>query len=308
MISLVKNIVATLAYYDVMNYPLTAFEVWKHFLSLEADISTQEVTIGSVRETLQMLVKEDRIGSDRGFYFLQGRDCLVDVRLSHGKVSVERLKRVRSLVFWMRFFPFVRMIGVTGSLAMEQSDASSDWDLLIVLKKGRIFTGRVIVTVMLHIFGKRRHRKKTKNRACLNYWITDDSLEIGLKDVYSAHEYRFLLPFFGWETYRKFEIANRWIVRYEPQFSLSESPPNFLVRDVPMISRVRRFLENLLDFDRLEQCLERVQKKKISKNPLSALPGGYIEASENALVFLPRPRGPKVFELFRSRLSRIRVL
>lgn len=306
MIHLVKNIIATLAYYDVMKYPLTAFEVWRHFLALEADISAKEVTIGSVRETLHMLVKEGRIGSDRGFYFLKGREHLVDIRLSHGKVSVERLKRVHSLVFWMRFFPFVRMIGVTGSLAMEQSDASSDWDLLIVLKKGRIFTGRAIVTALLHVFGKRRHHGKTKNRACLNYWITDGSLEIGLKDAYSAHEYRFLLPFFGWETYRKFEIANRWIVRYEPQYSLSELPTNFLCSDSAISFRIRGFLEKLLDSNQLEQLLARMQKKKIASNPLSALPGGYIESSEHALVFLPKPRGPKVFELFRNRLSDIR--
>ncbi len=307
MILLTKNIIATLAYYDVMGYPLTAFEVWKHFLAVENEVSREQVTFPLVHETISMLVKEGRIRQDRGFYFLPDRTGLVDHRLADGKVSVTRLKRVKRLAGLLRFLPFVRMIGATGSLAMEKGERDSDWDLLIVLKKDFIFTGRAIVTLFLQCIGKRRHGKKTKNRACLNYFITDESLEIGTKDLYSAHEYRFLIPLFGWDIYRKFEMTNRWIVRFQPQFFLTEKPPLFLSHDSSLANRCRAVLESIFAQRILESKLRTWQQKKISRNPLSKLEASYIEATDRALIFLPKPRGPKTFVAFRNRLAALRL-
>lgn len=307
MILLTKNIIATLAYYDVMEYPLTVFEAWKHFLAVENEVDRDQVTLASVHEVLSMLVREGRVHMDRGFYFLPDRVGLVDRRLAEGKVSVSRLRRVQRLVWILRFLPFIRMIGVTGSLAMEKGERDSDWDLLIVLKKDRIFTGRAIVTLFLHIIGKRRHGRKTRNRACLNYFLTDESLEIGTKDLYSAHEYRFLIPFFGWPTYRKFEMTNRWIVRFQPQFFLTEKPSLFLVPDGRKARACREFFERVLGRDVIEKYLRRWQQQKIANNPLSKLEASHIEATNRALIFLPRPRGPKTFVAFRDRLAALRL-
>ncbi len=307
MILLTKNIIATLAYYDVMGYPLTAFEVWKHFLAVENEVGREAVTLSAVSEAITMLVKDGRIRQDRGFYFLPDRNGLVEQRLSEGKVSVARLKRVRRLAGFLRFLPFVRMIGATGSLAMEKGEKDSDWDLLIVLRKDFIFTGRAIVTLFLQCIGKRRHGRKTKNRACLNYFLTDESLEIGTKDLYSAHEYRFLIPLFGWETYRKFEMTNRWIVRFQPQFSLTEKPSFFLVADSRLAAGCRSFFEWVFGHIFLERHLRSWQQKKIWRNPLSKLEASYIEATDRALIFLPKPRGPRTFVAFRDRLADLRL-
>lgn len=307
MILLTKNIIATLAYYDVMGYPMTSFEVWKHFLAVENEVGREEVTLSAVSEAITMLVKDGRVRQDRGFYFLPDRNGLVEQRLSEGKVSVARLKRVRRLAGLLRFLPFVRMIGATGSLAMEKGEKDSDWDLLIVLRKDFIFTGRAIVTLFLQCIGKRRHGKKTKNRACLNYFLTDESLEIGTKDLYSAHEYRFLIPLFGWDTYRKFEMTNRWIVRFQPQFSLTEKPSFFLIADSRLAARCRAFLEWIFGHVFLETYLRSWQQKKIWRNPLSKLEASYIEATDRALIFLPKPRGPRTFVAFRDRLADLRL-
>jgi predicted nucleotidyltransferase len=307
MILLTKNIIATLAYYDVMEYPLTAFEVWKHFLAVENEVPREEVTLPAIVEALSMLVREGRVKEDRGFYFLPDRTGLVDRRLSEGKVSIARLRRLRHLVVWLRFLPFVRMIGVTGSLAMEKGEAESDWDLLVVLRRNFIFTGRAVITLFLHLIGKRRHGEKTRNRACLNYFITDESLEIGTKDVYSAHEYRFLIPLSGWSVYRKFEMSNRWIVRFQPQFFLTEKPSLLLVRESAFASLCRSVSEHILSWGWMERVLRTWQQQKIAANPLSSLPQSYIEATDRALIFLPKPRGPKIFTSFRNRFASLRL-
>jgi hypothetical protein len=48
--------------------------------------------------------------------------------------------------------------------------------------------------------------------------------------------------------------------------------------------------------------LKKWQIEKIQQNPNTHLSGSYIEATDEALVFLPKPRGPKVFTEFKKRL------
>jgi hypothetical protein len=102
-------------------------------------------------------------------------------------------------------------------------------------------------------------------------------------------------------------MSNRWIVRFQPQFFLSEKPSLLLVRENAFASRCRFILERILSWRWLERVLRTWQQQKIAANPLSSLPESYIEASDRALIFLPKPRGPKTFVAFRDRLATLRL-
>jgi hypothetical protein len=306
MVSLTRLIRATIAYADVFDMPLTGFEVWKHLLIPDGDGEERwqpKYRIGEVMRTLAEEVAAGHLGQRDGFYFLPGRDGLPLERIREDKVSVARLKRVRSLVALLRFVPFVRMVGVTGSLAIKRSGKESDWDLFLVLKSGFIFTGRTFVTGFLQLIGKRRHGRKVKDRACLNYFVTESGLEIRTKDLFSAHEYRFLIPFFGYRTFESFERKNRWMARFKADALPTMVAPLWLVPDAPLAVLFRRTLESVFGRPTFENFLARLQKEKIRRNPKTALPGSRIEADERSLVFLPDPRGPKVFEQWKKRLG-----
>ncbi len=163
--------------------------------------------------------------------------------------------------------------------------------------------GRTVLTGFLHLIGKRRHGRKISNRACLNYFVTDDNLEITTKDLYSAHEYRHLIPLLSFPLFQIFELKNRWIKKYQPNFSLTALPNLWLVREGARAKRIRNAIEWGLDFFEREKWLGSWQKKKIARNPKTHMEGSLIEATDRALVFLPRPRGPIVFEEFKKRLS-----
>jgi hypothetical protein len=244
-----------------------------------------------------------RIAEKNGFYFLLGREALVERRIQSEKLSVEKLKGMRRLARILQYVPYVRMIGATGSLAMKHGARGSDWDMFVVLRSRRIWMGRTVLTSFLHLIGKRRHGRQVNNRACLNYFVTEDNLEIATKDLYSAHEYRFLIPLFSFSLFQIFELKNRWIKGYQPNFSLTVLPNRWLVHDGTRVQQTRNFLERCLDSCRLETWLGTWQKKKIARNPKTHLDGSLIEATDRALVFLPRPRGPMVFEKFKERLS-----
>ncbi len=300
-----KNIVATVTYYDVLDFPLTAFEVWKHLLEYDRTEHTETapVTLPVVWQLLHSEHLSAKIAEQDGFYFLKGREALVPARISREKLSVRKLKGMRRLARVLAYVPYVRMIGATGSLAMKNGEQGSDWDMFVVLRAGKIWMGRTVLTLFLHAIGKRRHGRKINDRACLNYFVTDENLEIATKDLFSAHEYRFLIPLLSFPLFQIFEIKNRWIKHYKPNFALTLLPCLWLVRETTRAQRVRTALERILNMLTLEPWLASWQKEKIARNPKTFLEGSLIEASDQSLVFLPRPRGPRVFQAFKERLS-----
>lgn len=298
-----RNITATVTYYDVMDFPLTSFEIWKHLIEHDRQAtSVLAVSLYDVWDILHSEQLRDKVAEKNGLYFLPGREALVESRIRREKLSVQKLKRMRRLIGLLSFVPYLRMIGATGSLSMKHGERGSDWDMFVVLRSGRIWMGRTLLTLFLHAIGKRRHDSKINNRACLNYYVTDDNLEIATKDLYSAHEYRYLIPMLSFGMFQIFELKNRWIKNYKPNFSLTTLSSLWTKEASPSTLWVRDFLEKTIDTLDLEGWLRSWQKKKIERNPKTHLEGSLVQANDRALVFLPSPRGPRVYEQFKERL------
>ncbi|HPN54925.1 MAG TPA: hypothetical protein PLB52_03275 [Candidatus Moranbacteria bacterium] len=305
-----KHILATIIYYDGFDYPLTAFEIWKHMIRTDyADDKKTEMRI-SLAEVMKQLKDEGLvyyIDNQNGFYFLKGRKNLVEKRIARNKISMGKMKNLRKAVWLLRCVPFVRMVGITGALAMKNAKLKSDLDLLVVLKKGKIWTGRTLVTFFLHILKKRRHGQKIADRVCLNFFITDESLEIITKDLYSASEYMFLFPLFGFENFQRFQIKNSWIKSIKPNYAITEIPPLKIITDSVFSRNLRNFGEKILSFRWIEKTLKKAERKKIMQNPKTHQEGSLIYANDDALVFLPDPHGPKVFEEFKKKVGDLSI-
>lgn len=308
MLPLHRMILETVVYYDVFDYPLTEFEVWQLLLASDGEgESVKPVRFRDVLETLDGSFLSKRLGRYRGFVFVRGRDRLVSLRIARQKRADESMWRARRVAWIMRFFPFVRMAGLTGSLSMKNADSESDWDFFLVIEAGHIWTGRAVATALLHVLGLRRHGKKVARRACLNFWVTTDSLEIRLKDIFSSSEYLFLVPILDNGTFEKFQKANAWMRRFRPHFECARLSHQYQVFDTNVSRRIRSSLECALSHSRLESFLRTLQQKKIASNPKTRSPEGIIDATDTRLVFLPHPRGPKIFEAFRRRLSDVEI-
>jgi predicted nucleotidyltransferase len=305
-----KNILATLVYYDVLDYPLTAFEIWKYLFRSNREEENSKREKGNALDVLNCLEQDNLkkfIEEYRGFYFLKGRKKLAERRIENNKISEEKLKIIQKVVCFLRFVPFVRMIAVTGRVAMKNARKESDLDLLIVLKYGHIFTGRLLVTLLVHILGKRRYGNKIKNRICLNYFITTESLEISNQDLFSSSEYFFMRPIFGFKVFRKFQIKNSWIGNYHPNFSIPELADNCLIKDNYFSKKIRKTGELIFGNEFVENILKRWQLKRINKDPRTYQAGSMVKADEKELIFLPEPKGPDIFEKFQKKLEELRA-
>ncbi len=298
-----KFVLATIVYYDTLEYPMTAFEMWKHLLIPDGVTNIPKASLRAIEQTLESLQSRGSVEQHHGFWVLPRRGKLVLDRIQREKRAVEKIKRAVKLIRRCSWIPFIRMIALTGSLSMKQGDRLSDWDLLVVMKSGAIWTGRFLLTFWLTILGQRRHGQHITDRACLNCYLADSALEVPLKDVFSSHEYRFMYPVTGEDTFRSFELANRWMARYRPHFLPTTVPSLFLTSPQRWVGISQSVLEQLFTHRWLEKYLGQYQRQRIEQNPKTQISGGFILANDEALVFLPEPKGPKVFDRFKESLS-----
>ncbi len=314
--NLSKYVLTTLAYYDALDYPMTAFEIWKYLTRMEPiETGEEKMTLANVIKELEGDKLRRFICTSEGFYFLRGRENLVKQRLERNKIAEKKLKIAIKIAKILRFVPFVRMVAVSGRLAMKNTEKKSDLDFLIVLKNRKIFTGRLLVTLTVHLLGKRRYGTKIEDRACLNHFLNKKYLEINLKDdfsepeyFFSASEYYFLLPLFGSKTFQKFREKNIWMKKYKVNYGIFEESNLKFVEDFCPAKIIRKIGEKIFQADFIEERLKKWQMERIAKDPRTHRAGSVIIANDKKMVFLPEPQGVKTYEKFCKKLSELSLL
>src|SRR4030042_1176079 len=223
-----KSAIKTLAYYQVLGqYPLTALELYR-YLHKESD----EQILLSFYNFLKLLEQSPAINKtvDRknGFYFLKNNERFYHQRIFRQKVAIAKWKRTRRIALLLAACPFLRGLLVSGSLAFGNTKRQSDIDLLIITEKGRIWTGRTFLSLLLQIIGQRRHDQVIENKICLNHYIAQNSLAVSLQNISNAHLYSHLIPLINYQNFWLFQEQNSWIARL--LFSYPQSKQNCLRR------------------------------------------------------------------------------
>ena len=230
-----KAIVSTLSYFDIFNYPLTLMELWK-WLYVE-DNSLKEISIDDVLKRLDnSSVMKERIGSKNSFYFLKGRQDIVDVRAKRYGLAERKFHKALRVIKILRFMPFVKMIAVCNTLAYNNSRRQGDIDLFVVTKRRRVWQTRFWIAGFLTLFRLRPKPGKTQDTICPTFFVDEDSLDfekLALEnDIYFSYWVKQLVPVYDEGVYNKFINANLWA---------KKKLPNCL----PISPTSRRFLERV---------------------------------------------------------------
>jgi len=314
-IILKKQILSTVVYYNELDYPLTAFEVWKYRTAISNLPTGRQVSNGgevTILEIINLLESEGMkkwIESWRGFYFLNGQKKLAHSRIERNKVAVVKLKKINRIISWLRLAPFVRMIAVTGRLAMKNTENKSDLDLLVVLKSGRIWIGRTLVTAFLHLAGKRRYAGKIKDRVCLNHFMTEDALDLENERkslavaLFSAGEYYFSRALFGQDVFFQFQTNNGWIEKFHPNFQPARSGGAWSFENSGFLAGLKKVGEIFFDLNWLEKQLGAWERVRIERKSKTHQAGSFVEANDEHLIFLPKPQGEEILERFMIRIE-----
>lgn len=313
MTPLEKTILATVSYYDIFDYPLTGFEIWRYLIcakdfkgsdfkaglprhSFESAGSPRYSVIATAGDVFSALHESEllktHIGHNFGFYYLLGRERIVEKRLWRKKLADQKWKKLKRVFKILALVPYVRGIFVSGSLAMENSKDDSDVDIIVVAKSGRIWTVRTLMTLLTFMLGVRRHGEKTKDRICLNHYIIDESLRIPFESLYNAESYVHLLNVYveDAEIFRRFQEENIWLRKYIINYQSTELHSARAVRKNKFFLVLVRISEAVLGSvagDRLEKIFSAVESKRIQRDPLYLKAGGRITIDNTQLEFHP---------------------
>ncbi len=136
-------------------------------------------------------------------------------RLSRQSISRRKLKRALPFLKILALPPFIRMIGISGSLSMLNCRKTDDVDIFVVTSKNLLFTAR-FWTILLAVLMRKR---QGPDSVCLNLFMTETDMAAPLekRTAYVAHEILQMKPVFSKNnTYGRFITSNAWIYRFFP--------------------------------------------------------------------------------------------
>lgn len=286
-----KAVLKTLAYYDVFDFPLKAWEIHKWLIGKKASLQ-------QVQKALEKLLKKEKIGLSKGYYFLISRKKVVKKRLEKEVVSEKHLKTAKYFGLLFRLIPWVKLVGISGSLSMMGSAKTDDIDLFIITSTNRIWVTRLCLIFLTELTGLRRKRREkllsATGKICINLILEESNLAQYKKNIYLAHEVLQMRPLWQKdEVYTNFLHSNDWAFNYLPNWRSNiksqklklKNPENYIKKEeVGLLNHLEKLAETL--------------QRKIMESP-----SGAERIESGALYFHPEDKGKKILEEYKKRIS-----
>ncbi|WP_420631045.1 hypothetical protein [Candidatus Leptofilum sp.] len=249
----------TLSYVDVFDYPLTAAEIHRY---LDGVLATLE----DVRQMLTSSpVLATQISCLHGFYCLAGREAVVALRQTRQQTSQKLWGEARRYGSLIAQLPFVRMVAVTGSLAMSNVAKEADIDYFIVTENGRLWLARAFIIGMV------RWAARRDILLCPNYFVSESALVFSERTIYTAREIAQMVPISGLPIYQCLRQQNQWVFQFLPNaggppqaMSAKFQPKQWLqtVSELPLRSPLGTWLEQWEQARKIEKL---TQEQNISE-------------------------------------------
>jgi len=197
-------ILETVLYSDLFDYPLTYAEIAHYLIRVDADVEAVCACLASPRFLNGHLQQID------GLVYAGRRESIVERRRARRAPSGRLWMRARRFARLLALLPFVRMVAVTGALAMNNSTSDDDIDVLIITAPRRVWLARLFA-VGLVLVGK-----LFGDTLCPNYIIGEDALALERHDLFVAHEFVQMVPLYGLDVYDAMRRANTWVHAFMP--------------------------------------------------------------------------------------------
>lgn len=276
----------TLVYADIFDYPLKAWEAHKWLIGRQASLK-------QVEKALHKLIQKSVVKNQGDYFFISSKRGVVNKRILKEKVSRNHWQKTFWVGQMLRVVPWVKLVGVSGSLAISSSKNIDDIDLFIITAPNRLWLSRLMTTACCQILGLRRKRGELKGvggKLCLNLFVDESQLKQERHNLYMAREVLQMKAL--WQrggVYQKYLEENSWAFRFLPNWSTSQ------IQNLKSKSQKRGL--KLKIFDELEDLAKWLQLKIMGK------PSGAERIKEGALYFHPQDAGPQILESYRAKLK-----
>lgn len=283
MTELEQALVRTLAFFDIFNYPLTMVEIWMWLNTNHTQINTNnsridtnntrinhEYRVSDIDAALSRMT--DKVESKNGFYFLKGREAIIEERLRRYGFAEDKFQRAIKFIKIFRFIPFIKTIAICNTLAYSNSAQSGDIDLFVIAKKNRLWLTRFLVVGFLKLLKVRPTEENKEDTIDTTFFLSDEDLnikELQLQnpDTYLIYWINQVVPIYDINnTYQKFQSANGWIKECLPNTYGYQLNDRRLVSQNWFTKIISWKLKLLLDWQFWENMVKKYQLKVLPRS------------------------------------------
>lgn len=202
-------ILKVLHYYAIFKHPLKAEEL-KQFIQIKSNCESLDTAIHE-------LIDAKKIFQLDNFYSTQNDASFVAKRMNGEIKAATLMPKAMRCGKLIAKFPFVRFVGISGSLSKGYADEKTDFDFFIITAKNRLWIARTF----LHLFKKFTFLFNKEKYFCMNYFVDETQMEIEDKNIFVQLELATLVPVYNQAYYEQFTQCNQWVLNNMPQFEFN---------------------------------------------------------------------------------------
>lgn len=220
------KVIATLAYSNQFEYPLSETEILHRLVSASVlvgegwsgSVRSETITLTKVTATLNELLQLGVVVTNGTFWALTGVEKSFRSRISRTRQTQQKQPAIVVLSQMLHRIPGVEGIAITGSVAVHNATATDDIDVLVITKPHHLWLTRLLVLTMTMVTGHRVRLHQTVGNAwCFNLWLESDHLAVPKfkRTLYEAYEV--LQAKFIWAKpgiRREWLAANAWVAEF----------------------------------------------------------------------------------------------
>ncbi len=218
------GLIRVLKYYAFFHYAATADDIHVAYPYKVSKSQLEAILIEAVKEERILTRKVDTTS----YYTLPSHGISLHEVERKVETTKQKLENVSLFLSCVRYIAPVSLIGLSGSLAMQNGGKNDDVDFFVISEPGLVWTARFTLLCVASLLGLRRRRAEISpsGKVCLNLFFDGADLQVPeqKRNLYIAHEIAHMRPLYTkGAVYERFLKANEWVYGYLPNLSVARA-------------------------------------------------------------------------------------
>ncbi len=224
------NPLKTLLYFSIFKYPLRIDEIFEYSNAL------------SIEETILFLdeyLNDGIIFKIDDFYLCENESSYINRRLKGNQMAKDIFYKAEKVSKFISKFPYITGVGISGSLSKGYYDDDGDIDFFLITSSNRLWLARTFLILYKKLF-----LFNSKKYFCVNYFVSETTLEIQEKNQFTATEVVTLIPMYGKKMFQEFYHQNKWINDFYTNKKIADISNTNLIKKPLIIKGIEILLKN----------------------------------------------------------------
>jgi len=296
-----KNILKTIIWFDLFEYPLKLEEIYFYLIS-NIKYSKEDILKG-----VDGLIEMDKIKEKDNTYFLLNRGNIIKTRQERYSESLNKIRRAKRAVRLLSYLPFIRAVFLCNVLGYLNAKKEDDIDFLIITSSNKIWAARWFATGFFKLLNLRPTPRIVEDKFCFSFYLSESGMnleDIKLKDdIYLTQWFSGLLPIYDSENYlERFLQSNDWVKKEIYNYKEIYTPERMKFKLKIKNTLIQKILEKLFGFKFFETFFKKIQltiMPKLLKQQMNK--GDGVIVNDNILKMHPYDKRKEYAEKFNTR-------